>query len=557
MDTRTYRPVRAQTGTIRTTVIDVDAPRNDVAVIWVALLLMEHSMADRLAELDARKAEARVAGGEKAIERHQAKGKMTARERIEYLLDEDSFQELDMLNRHVASGMGLEDSRPYTDGVITGYGKIDGRKVCVFSQDFTVFGGAVGEAHGEKIHKIMDMATTMGLPIIGLNDGAGARIQEGVAALNAYGGIFIRNARASGVVPQISVILGPCAGGGVYSPALTDFIFMVKDTSHMFITGPDVVKTVTGEDVTLEELGGALTHATKSGVANFVMPDEKSVLDEVRYLLSFMPSNNMEEAPRILTGDDPNRLCEDLRDILPSSPNLPYDMKKVIASVVDGGDYMEVHATFAQQITCGFARIDGHSVGIVSNQPNVLAGVLDIDSSEKAARFVRTCDAFNIPIVTFVDVPGFMPGTDQEYGGIIRHGAKLLYAFCEATVPRISVVTRKAYGGAYVVMNSKSIGADLAYAWPTAELAVMGSAGAVEIVHRRDLMNADDPQTLRKQLIEEYEEQYASPYIAAERGFIDDVIDPAETRRILCRSLDLLRGKREDLPKRKHGNVPL
>jgi acetyl-CoA carboxylase carboxyltransferase component len=332
---------------------------------------------------------------------------------------------------------------------------------------------------------------------------------------------------------------------------------MVKDTSHMFITGPDVVKTVTGEDVTLEELGGALTHATKSGVANFVMPDEKSVLDEVRYLLSFMPSNNMEEAPRILTGDDPNRLCEDLRDILPASPNLPYDMKKVITSVVDGGDYMEVHATFAQQITCGFARIDGHSVGIVSNQPNVLAGVLDIDSSEKAARFVRTCDAFNIPIVTFVDVPGFMPGTDQEYGGIIRHGAKLLYAFCEATVPRISVVTRKAYGGAYVVMNSKSIGADLAYAWPTAELAVMGSAGAVEIVHRRDLMNADDPQTLRKQLIEEYEEQYASPYIAAERGFIDDVIDPAETRRILCRSLELLRGKREDLPKRKHGNVPL
>ena len=325
----------------------------------------------------------------------------------------------------------------------------------------------------------------------------------------------------------------------------------------MFITGPDVVKTVTGEDVTLEELGGALTHATKSGVANFVMPDEKSVLDEVRYLLSFMPSNNMEEAPRILTGDDPDRLCEDLRDILPASPNLPYDMKKVITSVVDGGDYMEVHATFAQQITCGFARIDGHSVGIVSNQPNVLAGVLDIDSSEKAARFVRTCDAFNIPIVTFVDVPGFMPGTDQEYGGIIRHGAKLLYAFCEATVPRISVVTRKAYGGAYVVMNSKSIGADLAYAWPTAELAVMGSAGAVEIVHRRDLMNAEDPQTMRKQLIEEYEEQYASPYIAAERGFIDDVIDPADTRRILCRSLELLRGKREDLPKRKHGNVPL
>ncbi|HUX03817.1 MAG TPA: acyl-CoA carboxylase subunit beta [Acidimicrobiales bacterium] len=514
-------------------------------------------MAERLAELNARKAEARLAGGEEAIARHRAKGKLTARERIEYLLDEDSFQEFDMLNRHVASGMGLEDSRPATDGVITGYGKIDGRKVCVYSQDFTVFGGALGETHGEKIHKIMDLATSMGLPIIGLNDGAGARIQEGVAALHAYGGIFIRNARASGVVPQISVILGPCAGGAVYSPALTDFIFMVKDTSHMFITGPDVVKTVTGEDVTLEELGGALTHATKSGVANFVMPDEKSVLDEVRYLLSFLPSNNLEEPPRILTGDDPNRLCESLRDLLPTSSNQPYDMKKVITAVVDGGDYMEVHATYAQQITCGFARIDGYTVGIVSNQPQILAGVLDIESSEKAARFVRTCDAFNVPIVTFVDVPGFMPGVDQEYGGIIRHGAQLLYAFCEATVPRISIITRKAYGGAYVVMNSKSIGADLAFAWPTAELAVMGSSGAVEIVHRRDLSLSDDPGALRATLIEEYEERYATPYIAAERGFIDDVIDPAETRMILSRSLDLLRGKREELPKRKHGNVPL
>ncbi|HEY7930838.1 MAG TPA: acyl-CoA carboxylase subunit beta [Acidimicrobiales bacterium] len=514
-------------------------------------------MAERLAQLEARKAEARAAGGEKAIERHRAKGRMTARERVEYLMDEDSFQELDMLNRHYASGMGLEDSRPYTDGVITGFGKIDGRKVCVYSQDFTVFGGALGETHGEKIHKIMDLATSMGLPIIGLNDGAGARIQEGVAGLNAYGGIFYRNARASGVVPQISVILGPCAGGAVYSPALTDFIFMVKDSSHMFITGPDVVKTVTGEDVTLEELGGAITHATKSGVANFVMPDEKSVLDEVRYLLSFLPSNNMEEPPRIMSGDDPDRLCENLRDLLPSSPNQPYDMKKVITAVVDDGDYMEVHATYAQQVTCGFARIDGHTVGIVSNQPQVLAGVLDIDSSEKAARFVRTCDAFNVPIITFVDVPGFMPGVDQEYGGIIRHGAKLLYAFCEATVPRISIITRKAYGGAYVVMNSKSIGADLAYAWPTAELAVMGASGAVEIVHRRELANADDPERTRLEMIEDYEERYANPYIAAERGFIDDVIDPAETRRVLARSLDLLRGKREDLPKRKHGNLPL
>jgi len=514
-------------------------------------------MSDRLADLNARKAQARVAGGEQAIERHNAKGKMTARERVEYLLDEDSFHELDMLNRHGASGMGLEGSRPYTDGVITGFGTIDGRKVCVYSQDFTVFGGALGETHGAKIHKIMDMATTMGLPIIGLNDGAGARIQEGVGALNAYGGIFHRNVKASGVVPQVSVILGPCAGGAVYSPALTDFIFMVKDTSHMFITGPDVVKTVTGEDVTLEELGGAQTHATKSGVANFVMPDEKSVLDEVRYLMSFLPSNNMEEPPRILSGDDPQRLCENLRDLLPESSNHPYDMKKVITAVVDDGDYMEVHATFAQQITCGFARIDGYTVGLVCNQPQILAGVLDIDSSEKAARFVRTCDAFNIPIVTFVDVPGFMPGVDQEYGGIIRHGAKLLYAFCEATVPRISIITRKAYGGAYVVMNSKSIGADLAYAWPTAELAVMGASGAVEIVHRRDLNGANDPASLRTTLIHEYEERYATPYIAAERGFIDDVIDPADTRRVLCYSLDLLRSKREELPKRKHGNVPL
>ena len=514
-------------------------------------------MAERLAELAARKAEARVAGGDKAIERHHAKGRMTARERIEYLVDEDSFQELDMLNRHYASGMGLEDTRPYTDGVITGFGKVDGRKICVYSQDFTVFGGALGETHGEKIHKIMDLAIAMGLPIIGLNDGAGARIQEGVAGLNAYGGIFHRNARASGVVPQISVILGPCAGGAVYSPALTDFIFMVKDSSHMFITGPDVVKTVTGEDVTLEELGGAMTHATKSGVANFVLPDEKSVLDEVRYLLSFLPSNNMEEPPRIMSGDDPDRLCENLRDLLPASPNHPYDMKKVITAVVDDGDYMEVHANYAQQVTCGFARIDGHTVGLVSNQPQILAGVLDIDSSEKAARFVRTCDAFNVPIITFVDVPGFMPGVDQEYGGIIRHGAKLLYAFCEATVPRISIITRKAYGGAYVVMNSKSIGADLAYAWPTAELAVMGASGAVEIVHRRELAGADNPEEMRAEMIDDYEERYANPYIAAERGFIDDVIDPAETRRILARSLDLLRGKREELPKRKHGNVPL
>ena len=419
-------------------------------------------MGERIADLERRKAEARLAGGESAIERHHLKGKMTARERIEYLLDEGSFQELDMLSRHRAHGMGLEDNRPYTDGVIIGFGSVDGRKVCVFSQDFTVFGGALGEVFAEKIHKIMDLSLSLGLPMIGLNDGAGARIQEGVVSLHSFGGIFARNVKASGVVPQISVIMGPCAGGAVYSPAMTDFIFMVNETSHMFITGPDVVKTVTGEEVTLEQLGGAMSHATKSGVTHFVMPDEKACLDEVRYLLSFLPANNMEEPPRGDRSDDPDRLCEDLRDILPASPNQPYDMKKVITSVVDDGDYVEVHSHWAQQITCGFARIDGHPVGIVGNNPAVLAGVLDIQSSEKAARFVRTCDAFNIPLISFVDVPGFMPGTDQEFHGIIRHGAKLLYAFCEATVPRVQIITRKAYGGAYVVMNSKSIGADLA-----------------------------------------------------------------------------------------------
>src|SRR5271157_3265449 len=517
---------------------------------------MEHSMAERLADLAERKNEALHAGSPRAVERHHAKGKMTARERIDYLLDEGSFQELDMLARHRAYGMGLEENRPYTDGVITGFGTIEGRRVCVFSQDFTVFGGALGEVFAEKIHKVMDLAASIGVPMIGLNDGAGARIQEGVVSLHSYGGIFHRNVQASGVIPQISVVMGPCAGGAVYSPAMTDFIFMVNGTSHMFITGPDVVKTVTGEDVTLEELGGAMSHATKSGVATFVSPDERSCLDDVRYLLSFLPSNNLEEPP-IVQSDDPDRGTPELVDLMPSSPTQPYDMKRVIASVVDDGDYFEIHPHWAMSITCGFARIDGRVVGVVGNQPAVLAGVLDIDSSEKAARFVRTCDAFNVPLVTFVDVPGFMPGTDQEYGGIIRHGAKLLYAYCESTVPRIQVITRKAYGGAYVVMNSKSIGADLAYAWPSAELAVMGPEGAVEIVYRRELAEASDPAARRAELVEEYTERYANPYAAAERGYVDDVIDPAETRRVLVRSLALLVSKREDLPKRKHGNMPL
>jgi acetyl-CoA carboxylase carboxyltransferase component len=514
-------------------------------------------MNDRLKELARRKEEALHAGSVSSVERQHAKGKMTARERLDHLLDEGSFQELDMLARHRAHGMGMDDNRPYTDGVVTGVGTIDGRKVCVFSQDFTVFGGALGEVFAEKIHKVMDLAVSIGVPLVGLNDGAGARIQEGVVSLASYGGIFFRNVASSGVIPQISVILGPCAGGAVYSPAMTDFIFMVRDTSHMFITGPDVVKTVTGEDVTLEQLGGALSHATRSGVATFVSPDEKTCLDEVRYLLSFLPANNLEEPPFAAPADDPARPTPELTALMPASPNQPYDMKKVITAVVDDGDFFEYHAFWATNLVCGFARIGGHVVGVIGNQPQVLAGVLDIDSSEKGARFVRTCDSFNIPLVTLVDVPGFMPGTDQEYGGIIRHGAKLLYAYCEATVPRIQVITRKAYGGAYVVMNSKSIGADLAYAWPSAELAVMGPQGAVEILYRRELAEAGDPVARRAELVEEYTERYANPYLAAERGFIDDVIDPADTRAVLCRALDLLQSKREELPKRKHGNVPL
>ncbi len=518
---------------------------------------MDHTMAQRLEDLAARREQALHAGSPSAVEKHHAKGKMTARERIDYLLDEGSFQELDMLARHRSHEVGLEHNRPYTDGVITGFGTVDGRAICIFSQDFTVFGGALGEVFAEKIHKVMDLAASTGVPMIGLNDGAGARIQEGVVSLHSYGGIFRRNVTASGVIPQISVVLGPCAGGAVYSPAMTDFIFMVPETSHMFITGPDVVKTVTGEDVTLEELGGAMSHATKSGVATFVSPDEKACLDDVKYLFSFLPSNNLEEPPVVATGDDPERETPELIELMPTSPNQPYDMKKIVAAVVDDGEYLEVHSHWAQSITCGFARVDGRVIGVVGNQPAVLAGVLDIASSEKAARFVRTCDAFNIPLVTFVDVPGFMPGTDQEYGGIIRHGAKLLYAYCEATVPRIQIITRKAYGGAYVVMNSKSIGADLAYAWPSAELAVMGPQGAVEILSRRELAEAGDPATRRAELVEEYTERYATPYAAAERGYIDDVISPADTRRVLARSLQMLVSKREELPRRKHGNVPL
>jgi acetyl-CoA carboxylase carboxyltransferase component len=519
--------------------------------------LTPHPIEERLEQLAALREEALHAGSPAAVERQHARGKLTARERLERLLDPGSFVELDMLARHRAHGFGIEETRPLTDGIVTGWGAIDGRKVFVFSQDFTVFGGALGEVFAEKIHKVMDLAESVGCPMIGINDGAGARIQEGVVSLDAYGGIFFRNVKSSGVIPQISVIMGPCAGGAVYSPALTDFVFMVKGTSHMFITGPDVVKTVTGEDVTQEELGGAMTHASKSGVCTFVAEDEDACIEQVRYLLSFLPQNNLEDPPYFEPTDDPDRRCEDIVSLIPDSPNQPYDMKAVITQIVDDGDFFEVQPFWAMNIVCGFARIDGHVVGIVGNQPQVLAGTLDIDASEKAARFVRTCDAFNIPLVTFVDVAGFRPGTDQEYGGIIRHGAKLLYAYCESTVPRVQVITRKAYGGAYVVMNSKSIGADLAFAWPSAEVAVMGSQGAVNVIFRKEIAASDDPDARRAELIDEYTERFANPYGAAERGYVDDVIDPRDTRIMLVKALNLLRTKREQLPARKHGNMPL
>jgi propionyl-CoA carboxylase beta chain len=516
-----------------------------------------HSTEEKVASLHARKSEALQAGGAEAIEKQHARGKLTARERVERLLDPGSFVETDMLARHRVHAFGIEKKRPYGDGVVTGWGTVDGRKVFVFSQDFTIFGGSLGETFAEKVCKIMDLAAATGAPVIGINDSGGARIQEGAASLAGYGYIFDRNVRSSGVIPQISLVMGPCAGGAVYSPAMTDFIYMVKDTSHMFITGPDVIKTVTGEDVTQEELGGALTHASRSGVANFVAEDEEDCLAQVRYLLSFLPSNNLEDPPAYAPSDDPDRRDEELAKLVPPNPREPYDMKDVIRRVVDDGDFYEVSALWAMNILTGLARLDGRSVGIVANQPKVLAGTLDMESSEKAARFVRFCDAFNIPLVTFVDVPGFLPGTAQEYGGIIRRGAKLLYAFTEATVPRVTVITRKAYGGAYVVMNSKHIRADVEYAWPQAEIAVMGPEGAVGIIHRKAIAEAPDPAAKRAELIEEYQERFANPFIAAERGYVDDVIDPAETRPRLIQALRMLATKREAVPPRKHGNIPL
>ncbi len=512
---------------------------------------------ERIAYLRQEKAGAEIAGGPDAVERQHARGKLTARERLQLLLDTGTFVEIDSLAKHRLGTYGLDRQRPYTDGVVSGWGYIDGRKVFVYSQDFTVFGGSLGEVVAEKICKVMDLAASVGAPVIGINDSGGARIQEGAASLAGYGYIFDRNVRCSGVIPQISVIMGPCAGGAVYSPAITDFVYMVRGTSYMFITGPDVIKAVTGEEVTFDELGGAYTHASRSGIASFIADDEASCLAQVRYLLSFLPQNNLEDPPTYAPTDDPDRADEALNSLVPDSQREPYDMKDVVRRIVDNGEFYEVFPEWARNIIIGFARLDGRSVGIVGNQPKVLAGTLDIDSSEKAARFVRFCDAFNVPLIVFEDVPGFLPGTNQEYGGIIRRGAKLLYAFSEATVPKITVITRKAYGGAYVVMNSKHLRADVSFAWPTAEIAVMGSEGAVNVIFRREISQADEPERRRAELIEEYEEQFGNPYIAAERGYLDDVIEPAETRPRLIQALRMLKTKREQVPPRKHGNIPL
>jgi propionyl-CoA carboxylase beta chain len=519
--------------------------------------LGENTTAEKIEGLKRLREAAAHPAPEKAVERQRERGKLTARERIELLLDEGTFVELDRYRVHRSYNFGLEENRPLGDGVVVGYGEVSGRKVCVFSQDFAVFGGSLGEVYAQKICKVMDLAMNTGCPIVGINDSGGARIQEGVVSLAGYAEIFHRNVLASGVVPQISVIMGPCAGGAVYSPAITDFVFMVEETSHMFITGPDVIKSVTGEEVTQEELGGSATHNTKSGVAHFSSPDEETCLEDVRYLLSFLPENNLESAPYFVPTDDPERSDEDLAALIPDSSNRPYDMREAIAGVVDDGEFFEVQEGWAQNLVVGFARLDGHAVGVVGNQPAVLAGTLDMDASVKGARFVRFCDAFNIPLLTFVDVPGFLPGTDQEWGGIIRHGAKLLYAFSEATVPKMTVITRKAYGGAYDVMNSKHIGADVNVAWPTGEVAVMGASAAVDIIHRRRINEAEDPEAEREELIADYEEKFYNPLTAAEMGFIDDVLDPRETRPYLIKALSMIRTKRPERPSRKHGNIPL
>ncbi len=503
-----------------------------------------------------RKVRSRLGGGPERIETQHKKGRLTARERIDLLLDKGSFRELDSFVQHRTHDFNLDGQKFMSDSVVTGWGTIEGRLVYVFSQDFTVFGGSLGEVHAEKICKIMDMAMKNGAPVIGLNDSGGARIQEGVVALGGYADIFLRNTLASGVIPQISAIMGPCAGGAVYSPALTDFIFMTRNTSYMFVTGPDVVKAVTHEEVSFEELGGASVHSEKSGVCHVAADSEADTLYLIRKLLMYLPQNNMEDAPFVLS-DDPLRMDERLDSIIPDDPNKPYDIKEVVRMIVDGGQFFEIHENYAANIVVGFARLGGHSVGIVANQPAVLAGVLDIDASEKGARFVRFCDSFNIPIITFEDVPGFLPGTNQEHHGIIRSGAKLLYAYCEATVPKLTVITRKAYGGAYCVMSSKHIRSDLNLAWPSAEIAVMGPDGAVNIIFRKDLEKAEDPVQRKAELVAEYREKFASPYVAAERGYIDDVIEPKETRPRLINALEMLSNKRDSNPAKKHGNIPL
>jgi acetyl-CoA carboxylase carboxyltransferase component len=503
------------------------------------------------------RANSRLGGGQARIEAQHKKGRLTARERIDLLMDKGSFREVDAFVEHRTHDFNLDDQKYLSDSVVTGWGTIEGRLAYVFSQDFTVFGGSLGEVHAAKICKIMDMAVKNGAPVIGLNDSGGARIQEGVVSLGGYADIFLRNTLASGVVPQLSVIMGPCAGGAVYSPALTDFIFMVRNSSYMFVTGPDVVKAVTHEDVSFEDLGGASVHAEKSGVCHVAGENEADTLYLVRMLLGYLPQNNMEDAPHLQISDDPLRMDDALDAIVPESPDKPYDIKEVIRLVADGGQFFEIHENFAANVVVGFARLGGHSVGIVANQPAVLAGVLDIDASEKAARFVRFCDCFNIPIITFEDVPGFLPGTHQEHNGIIRAGAKLLYAYCEATVPKLTVITRKAYGGAYCVMSSKHIRGDVNYAWPSAEIAVMGPDGAVNIIARKELEAAPDPVKRKAELVAEYREKFANPYVAAQRGFIDDVIEPRETRPRLINALEMLQNKRDSNPPKKHGNIPV
>ncbi len=510
-----------------------------------------------LERLEAMREAARRGGGQQRIERQHARGKLTARERIQTLLDPGTFQELDPFVTHRATGFGLEERRTPGDSVVTGWGEVDGRQVFVFAQDFTVMGGSVGEAHGQKVCKVLDLALENGAPVVGINDSGGARIQEGVDSLHAYGEIFYRNTLASGVIPQVSVIAGPCAGGAVYSPALTDFVFMVEGMGRMFITGPDVIRSVTQEEVSAEELGGATVHMRESGVAHFTGPSEEETLDQVRELLAYLPANNAEDPPYVPPVDPPGRMDEALDRLVPEDPSEPYDMEEIIARVVDDGKLVQVHERYATNLIVGFARMGGHVVGIVAQQPPVLAGVLDIDAADKGARFIRFCDAFNVPLLTLVDTPGFLPGLDQEHGGIIRHGAKMIYAYAEASVPKISIITRKAYGGAYIVMSSKALRGDLCLAWPGAEIAVMGPQGAVNIIYRRELQEADDPDVLRERLVREYRDGLAHPYVAARRGYLDDVIAPRETRPRVIRALEMLNDKRVRRPRKKHGSIPL